>query len=304
MIIDPDHGADILSLVDRRTGIDVLFKSPWEPRAKAICAGQRTSLSDPVGLWLEQYRGGWQTLCPNAGSPRSIYGAQVGFHGEASVVPWSIDEVDVTRALLHVELFSVPVVIHRMVTVNGSSIELRDILSNLSDVALGIDYVSHPALGGTLLEGACRIKAGATRFTSDPDSHGWIEPGREYAWPWAIDGSGERIDLRELPPGSGSRALFGWLHEFSEYCVSVENDNLGIRVRVEWDGSVLPYAWVWQELNATDCFPWYRRARVIAIEPASTETSGDFKKSVLRLPGKGRVEVGVNITLERGRSGG
>jgi len=232
--IDPGHGADILSLVDLRTGVDVLFKSPWEPRANAICAGQRPAVADPVGLWLEQYRGGWQTLCPNAGNPRCVHGAQVGFHGEASVVPWTIDEVDVTRALFHVELFSVPVVISRILTVDGATIQLQDTLSNLSDVALEFDYVSHPALGGALLDGACRINTGATRFTSDPDSRGWLESGREYVWPWVIDHSGERVDLRELPPSGESRSLFGWLHEFSEHWASVENDNLDLKVRLQW----------------------------------------------------------------------
>lgn len=301
LVIDPSHGADILSLVDRKTGVDILFQSPWHSRASAICAGQRPASVDPIGVWLEQYRGGWQTLCPNAGIARAIHGAEIGFHGEASVVPWTIAEVHAAAIDLDVELFSVPVMIKRTVTLDKATVTLRDTLSNRSNIALEFDYVSHPALGGPFLEGACRIDTGATRFTSDSESASWIDARREQEWPWVIDSSGKQVDLRDLPRSGEVRSLFGWLHDFSKHWASVENKDLGLKARIEWDGSYLPYAWMWQEFNATDRFPWYRRARVIAIEPASTQTSGKFRHSVLQLSPNGRADVAMSLTLERGR---
>lgn len=298
--MDPGRGADVLSLVDRRTAVDVLFRSPWRERADAIRGGQAASTFDPVAGWLEQYRGGWQTLCPNAGDPRSVHGAPVAFHGEASVVPWAVEEVTSSRARLEVELFSVPVRISRDIALHGRDLRIVDTLTNLSNTPLEFDYSSHPALGGSFLAGDCRIDTGARRFTSDSDSSTILEPGSEHRWPWAIRRSGERIDLRQVPTPGTSRELFGWLDDFSEYWASITNVDLGLTIRIEWDGEHLPYAWLWQELNATQTFPWYGRARAIAIEPASMQTSGPGRRSVLRLGQNASVDLPISVSLEDG----
>lgn len=296
--IDPRRGADILSLIDRRTGIDVLFRTPWRDRADAIRDGQPPSSFDAWAGWLEQYRGGWQTLSPSAGDPRQVHGAPIAFHGEASVVPWSVDEATGRAARLHVELFSVPVRIDRAVTLIGPTISLVDTLTNLSTTALEFDYSHHPAFGGAFLDGTCRIESGAQRFTSDPQTTSIHHPGSEHVWPYAVATSGDRIDLREVPQVGTSRELFGWLHDFTTHWASITNVDLGLTVRIEWDGKQLPYAWLWQELNATDQFPWYKRARAIAIEPASMQTSGPGRASVLRLASRASVQIPISVTLE------
>lgn len=297
--VDPGRGADVLSLVDRRTGTDVLFRTPWRERADAVRDGQRPSTSHPVAGWLESYRGGWQTLCPSAGDPRSVHGAPVAFHGEASVVPWAVDDATATTARLSVELFSVPVRIDRTLALRGPELRLTDVLSNVGGTPLEIDYSQHPALGGAFLDGACRIETGAQRFTSDPESGTTVlEPGSEHAWPEATTVSGERLDLREVPPPGSSREVFGWLDRFAGHWASVTNLDLGLAVRIAWDGEHLPYAWLWQELNATDAFPWYRRARALAIEPSSTQTSGPARRSALRLGPRAAVDLSVSVTLE------
>ncbi len=295
--IDPGRGADVVSLVDRRTGIDVLFSSPWRARADAIREGQAPSTSDSVAGWLEQYRGGWQTLCPVAGAPRNVNGGPVGFHGEASVVPWTVEEVRNDTARAHVDLFSVPLRISRVITLREAKISIVDTLINLSSVPLEFDYSHHPAFGGAFLDGSCRIDTGARRLTIDPETTSVLPPGSEHDWPWALDGAGARVDLREIPgPGSPS-AVFGWLHDFADYWASITNIDLGLAVRIEWDGEHLPYAWLWEELNSSELFPWYRRARVIAIEPASVQTSGAGRRSALRLGPEASVQVAISIAL-------
>ncbi|MBU3068056.1 DUF4432 family protein [Nocardia sp. NEAU-G5] len=296
--IDPGRGADVLSLVHRRTGVDALFRTPWRERADAVRDGQRPSTYDPVAGWLEQYRGGWQTLCPNAGDPRSVHGAPVAFHGEASVVPWRVDEASTGSARLQVELFSIPVRIDRVIELQGPRLHLADTLTNLSDIDLEFDYSSHPALGGPFLDGDCRLDTGARRFTSDPERETAIDSGSEHRWPEAITTSGERVDLRRIPPRGSSREVFGWLHDFTEHWVSVTNLDLGLTVRLDWDGTHLPYAWLWQELNATQQFPWYGRARAMAMEPASMQTSGPDRRSALHLGPRAAIEIPLSINFD------
>jgi hypothetical protein len=67
---------------------------------------------------------------------------------------------------------------------------------------------------------------------------------------------------------------------------------------MQWDGQHLPYAWLWQEFNATSEFPWYRRARAMAIEPASTQTSGPTRRSALTLIGGASVDLPLSVSLE------
>lgn len=300
--IDPGRGADILSLVQRRSGVEALFSTPWRARADAIRTGQSPSTFDPVAGWLEQYRGGWQTLCPNAGDPRRVNGAPVAFHGEASVIPWTVDHTTPDSANLHVELFTVPVRIDRIVRLQGSRLLQTDTLTNLSGTALEFDYSNHPALGGRFLEGECRIDTGARRFTSDPARATVLPPGSEHQWPQALTLSGDSLDLSEVPGPGEAREVFGWLHDFEGYWAAVTNLDLGLVVRLEWDGTHLPYAWLWQELNATNAFPWYERARVMAIEPASTPTSGPTRRSALQLAPRATIELPLTISFEERNS--
>jgi hypothetical protein len=297
MSIDPGRGADVLSLVHRRTGVDVLFRTPWRERADAVRAGRTPSSLDPDAAWLEHYRGGWQTLFPNAGPARSVCGAPVPFHGEASVVPWEVDDKSQTAASLHVELFSVPVRIERTVWLEGPKVTVVDVLHNGSTAELDMDYVQHPAFGGEFLAGNVRIETGASRFTSDPGFTTDAPSGSEALWPWASRPGTDSL-VHGLPAEGSVQQVFGWLDDFSEHRASIINRDLGFAAHVEWDGEHLPYAWFWQELNATAAFPWYKRARVVAIEPASTQTSGPARRSVLRLRPGAQATLSMSISLE------
>nr|WP_234659520.1 hypothetical protein [Agromyces marinus] len=283
-----------------RTAVGLLASSPWRGRADRIRSGaMRPSAIDPVGRWMEQYRGGWQTLCPNAGPPRLVGGASVGFHGEASVAAWDVTDHSATSMTLRLEMFSVPVVIERTLTLDGTSLRQDDTLTNLSDLPLELDYSSHPAFGGAFLDGSCTIETGARTFTVDPESSG----GRVVtsAWPH-VDADGARLDLRALPEPDQRRALFGWLSDFEAGWYSITNHDRRLGVRLEWDASILPQAWWWQELNGTEHFPWFGRARMMAIEPASTTTSGPGRGETLRIASRASVTVPVELRVEPSRS--
>lgn len=290
--LDPGRGCDILSVVDARTGIDVLYSTPWRERAGAIRAGEQAPLSaDSVDSWMEQYRGGWQTLCPNAGPPRAYDGATLGFHGEASVVPWTVLRSDAASASLRIELFTVPLVIERTVVVEGSSLQLVDVLTNTSAAPIVVDYSNHPAFGGAFLDAACTVDTNASTFVTDPDFG-----GGELPWPSGLDA---------LPGPATSSGRFGWLTGFpgeGPAWASITNPALDLSARLSWDPQRLPYAWWWQEFNASQGFPWFGRARVFAIEPASTQTSGPDRASVTEIAANGSVRIPVRLGLERASS--
>lgn len=301
VVVDVGRGADILSLRHRRTAVDVLFTTPWRERADAIRAGHTSPSSyDEVAVFLEQYRGGWNTLCPNAGPPRVVAGTPVGFHGEAATARWEVLARTDTELRLRLSLFSVPVSIERRMVLTGDgTLLIEDDVSNDGPDPLVIDHVSHPAFGGTFLGGRCTVETSARHYTADPGTDGsFVAAGSLHTWPWARGAEGaDDVDLREVPPPGTARMAFGWLSDFDDPWASITNHDLGLVVRLAWDRTHQPYAWFWQELNATPGFPWHRRARAFAIEPSSTITSGPDRESVLSLAAGQSVCIPLTVTL-------
>src|SRR5699024_1909951 len=75
------------------------------------------------------------------------------------------------------------------------------------------------------------------------------------------------------------RDTLGYLKDFESGWYGITNTALGFGVGLVWDAAMFPYAWYWQEMNASGGYPWYKAAYVMAIEPASS------------IPGQGLVNV-------------
>lgn len=299
VIVDPGRGADVLSILARQHQTELLFSTPWRERADAIRRGDMMPNTVESGArWHEQYRGGWQTLCPNAGPPRTApSGAPYGFHGEAATIPWNVDHVSESAAALNVELFTAPLRIIRELRLVDGRFTQQDRVINLSRHDVQVDYSSHPAFGREFLGEGATITADAKTFVADHDgAKPGIVPGSAHAWPWLHTQSGRR-DMRVLPPSPHSQSLFGSLTEFEHGRVTITNAS-GLALDLEWDAQLLPYAWVWQELESTDRFPWFGRARVLAIEPASTPTSGPGRTQSLDIPAFGDVHIGISLSVK------
>jgi galactose mutarotase-like enzyme len=301
VVLDPHRGAEVFSVVHNDSGSEIMWSTPTRDRAEHVLAGAPVVSTDSFTNFFAGYRGGWQTLCPNAGAARTVHGASLGFHGEVAVSAWTVVDAGDHFAVLRLELLSLPVRIHREVRLNGNILQVQDRLTNLSTQALEFDYVQHPAFGADLLADECRIETGARRFTADPETNGTLAAGEQFCWPDATTVAGRPLDLARLPAPGESQLVFGWLSDFERPWYRLTNRRTGLAVDVEWDAEHLPYAWFWQELNHSADFPWYRRARVLAIEPASTQTSGAERRSVLALaPGQSTT---IRTTLAVSRSG-
>jgi len=85
VLLLPEKGSDIYELRSRPHDLDVLWKAPWGLRPPSVSTG--TAMQSAT-VWLDHYAGGWQELFPNAGDACRYRGAELGFHGEASVAPW------------------------------------------------------------------------------------------------------------------------------------------------------------------------------------------------------------------------
>ncbi len=297
--LDPEHGAEIVAIVDRRTGIDVMFSTPWRERAESVLQGRQHVISgDSQGRWLERYRGGWQVLVPHGGGEAVVGGATMGFHGEASEARWSVVSATETSAHLRCTLFTVPLVIDRRIEVSGTTVTVTDDLRNVASVDARVDYIHHPAFGGPFLEGDVRIETGAQRFVPHGDTIDARREGEQpHLWPTYTLADGTMRDLSVVAPVGSAQLTFGTLVDIAEPWATITNHTLGLAVRLQWDGEAMPYAWFWQELHHTPGWPWFARARVLAIEPSSTLTGGPDRESVLVVPAHSSRSVAIRVSL-------
>jgi len=286
LVLDPSFGADILSIKTVKSGHELLLKTPWADRAEEVISGQQTPFSlDPVAHWMEHYRGGWQLICPNAGPPRDIHGAAVGFHGEASISVWKILESKPESIRIQLDLISIPIRIERVISLAANEISISDVITNLSALDLEFDYSSHPAFGGSLLDGEVLIETSAKRFTVDEEIESPHAPsGSSHQWPLIKGENGKTLDVSHVPPNGTQLGVFGWLSEFDgPKWYRISNKEKKLSFEMQWESEYLEFAWFWLEFNNSQGFPWFGRVRTFAIEPSSTQTSGKSRKSILAL---------------------
>jgi uncharacterized protein DUF4432 len=273
----PDRGGDIHAVRDLRTGIDVLWKTPWGLRVRA-------DDDPPPGspeAWLGSYAGGWQVLIPSGGGPSSHRGVDHPYHGEACSRPWAATTATAAdgaeRVELRVRLSDSPLLLERAVSLvpGGSQVVVEERVTNDGDRPVDYMWVHHPAFGAPLVAPGARIRTSATTILADATLDGPanpLEPGSSHDWPVVETRDGRRLDLSVVPGAGtrGGRLLLGYLSGFDEGAVSIENDALGLACTLSWQLDVFPYAWLWQELGGTAGRPWFGGAYAMAIEPATS----------------------------------
>jgi hypothetical protein len=263
----PEKGADILSFVDRRSGVDVLFKTPWGMRTPGRWARRGTSEE----RWIEAYAGGWQLLLPNGGAECVERGATWGFHGEAALLPWQVVSATEASAVLETTLFLAPLRVRRHFSLEGRLLRVEETVSNESPEEIEVMWSHHPALGAPFLEGGCLISVGCTSVLADDRLPGTLlAPGSRHDWPHVTTVTGDKVDLREFPPPDQPRSVLAYLGGFTSGFFAVTNPRLRLGFGLRWPLEMFDKAWLWQEVHSSSGWPWFRRAYVLAVEPAST----------------------------------
>ena len=196
-----DKGADIYRLIYKPKNIDVMWKAPWGLKESA--RGFNSSV-DSQTAWLEAYAGGWQLLFPNGGFANTYKGANLSYHGEASMKAWNHEIVTATSAeievKLSVRLSRSPYSIERWIRLEAGSpvMNLRERIRNHAGEAMDCMWSHHPAFGAPFISEHCIIDTDARRLLTDDAYIGAANPlelGRTHQWPLAGD-----IDLSRLPP--------------------------------------------------------------------------------------------------------
>ncbi len=155
----PDRGGDVHAVRDLRTGVDVLWKTPWGLRIRA-------SDDPPAGSaaeWVTRYAGGWQVLLPSGGGPSRHRGIDHPYHGEACSLPWAatVDEDGAgDRVRLQVRLSDAPFLVERAVSLAHGRCEVRleERITNEGDHPVEYTWGHHPAFGPPLVAPGARLR--------------------------------------------------------------------------------------------------------------------------------------------------
>ena len=270
VVILVGKGADILSIVDRATGVDPLLRSPWGVRDPR----HLLPVASPVAQWIQRYPGGWQELLPNFGAPCTHDGIEYTMHGEAAVMPWRgevvVEDDNAVEVALEIELLLAPLRLERRMRLERGRrvIALREQLSNVGSIAVDFIWGHHPAIGAPFLSSACRLDVGARELTVDADYTSAflpLEPGLTVAWEGRI-----RQELSELPAVGVRRDMVAYFHGFEQGWWAVTNRQLGVGFGIAWDPEMFPFACYWHELGASEHFPWFGRGYALALEPTTS----------------------------------
>jgi hypothetical protein len=275
VVVIPAKGAEIWSVTDRRTGIDVLWKAPWELRPHALSSATAGASQT---AWLDHYAGGWQVLFPNGGDAVTYRGADLGFHGEASVAPWTATLVPTPSGAaleLSVDLRRSPFRMQRRMELGfgASTVRCTESITNLGADRLPYMWGHHPAYGAPFLGAGARLTVPAATYLADASN---APPAARVAahvrssWPHAGTPDGGTVDVSLIPGPEAGTADMGYILDLEDGWYALESPMTGLGLAVAWPRAVLPCLWLWQEFRGGTDYPWYGRAYVMGVEPHSS----------------------------------
>lgn len=266
--LDPEHGGEILDLVDLATGRQLLGRPPF------ASAERRAGDMDET-TWTASYRGGWQCVTPNAGNPCDVDGAHHGFHGRASADPWTVIDEEPHRVVLGWEGHGLHVT--RAIAAGGDGLSVRTVWR--AREAAPLVALEHVALGLELLHPEVEIRLPAGRAYELSETEGPTRaPDEAPAWPDALllDGSTERADRWQLrEPRSRLLAVA----DLPDGRAEVVNTGTGQGIRLEWDARAQPHLWLWHEVRTTGD-PWRGLTEVLCVEPSTVPHSLGLARAV------------------------
>lgn len=260
----PQVGGTITSIHHHGLNASVLGSTPWDPISFPIASCAAPNEEE----WLTRYGGGWPLLFPNGGDACEFDGVFHGFHGEASITPWSFD-CGPTFIRLKRRFFTVPVEMERELVISEDVLTITEKLRMMGGEPIRVMWAHHPTFGADLLHGDFEIGTGARNVIVDDMYDLATNPlkvGTKGSWPTVPGKAGEY----NLSRPTGAVAAMAYLHNFASPWVSICQLDGTVGAVLSWDSRVFPYAWLWYELAGTSEPPWYGRARLLGVEPSTS----------------------------------
>lgn len=256
--IDPSHGAEVLDLIDVRTGRQLLGRPPF--RAADPLPGALTEEQ-----WTLRYRGGWQLAIPNVGNMCTVDGETHGFHGCGSVDPWNVVAHDDARATL--EWTGHGLHVTRRLTLAGTELRVE---TEARAVATAVPMIAleHCTVGLDILDPEVTLRLPRAAGYEVSEHGGPTSPAPDTPmWPQVRLLGGE-TESGDSWPIEQPRARWFVLHDVPNGAAEVINARHGTGLALTWDAAAMPHLHVWHLSGGGERF-WRDRTHILGIEPTN-----------------------------------
>ena len=268
------EGGHIAEVLHKGSGVNPLWIPPWpsiEPSTYQAAQYPEYG-ADTESKLLCGIMG--HNLCLDVFGPPSPEEAAAGLnvHGESSVVPYQIDS-DRTRLQATAELPLAGLRITRTLHLmpDGDTVEVSEIVDNLSATDRPIAWTQHVTLGPPFLEhGTTRIQIPAERSRTFEDDFGEVnlQPATDFNWPNAPGNSGRAVDLsvfsHEAKSSNYTAHLLG--RSSSEAYFSAYSPQSNVHLRYRWQRTDFPWLGIWEENRQRLTPPWNGRTVALGME--------------------------------------
>ncbi len=282
----PAHGADVHAIIDRQTGLDLLWKSAWQGRWRpAAPASSRDR-------WIGATLGGWQLLMPNAGAEAFEGGRVWGFHGEAGMRAWSTERVSPDSLELALDLGTAPLSVRRAFGLASRTLSVTTTVTNGAAREVEFLWGEHPSFAEAIAADAV-LEIDAEMLVVDVATNAPVRAGDRLPWARASAPDGP---LATIPGREARRLLVAYLDGLGRGTYRLRNDARKLAVRVEWPLDLFPCVWLWEELTASTEAPWDGTTYAVGVEPQAAFPAVGMTE-VRRRGGRGvRLGAGASVT--------
>ena len=263
----PQRGAEIHALVDRASGVDVLFHAPWG----LAPPGAPPREGSDGHAFLERYAGGWQELFPSCNEPCTYRGRTIPFHGEVATIPWQV-RADGDLALVGtVECATAPFRLERRMTLAADRplLRLDETVTNTGSERWECTWGHHLVLGPPFIAAGCTYGPAARTIVTIPEI--WedtarLAPDQRSPWPHGALRNGGSADLSQVPgPELGSHDDV-YLTDLEAGRLRVTNPHLHRALQVDWDPEVFRWIITWQPYGGATALP-LTGSYALGVEP-------------------------------------
>ena len=245
--LDETRGAEITQIAVGP--VELLAYYNWD---SPVAMSRSTSYGKHRHDWLSEYRGGWQFLVPNAGPECEVDGVNLPFHGE-----WSRTQVDViaqSDTMVRVRAGTrLPITVTREISLrqDPERVEISTEVHNPSTESTSYIWGEHPA-----------FHARAGDVIDLPPANIADAAGASLGR-WPLEGSGRLDVISDSTPHESVHFITDLDHGWA----ALRRSEIGIAMA--WNVRDFPHVWLWRE-HGSKGFPFYGRASLVAIEPASS----------------------------------
>jgi hypothetical protein len=235
----PELGAKIYNFVHRSSNRNLLFHNPRIPPARQ----QFGARFDDV------WSGGWDELIPNDIPTPVVGNEMLPDHGEvwSQASEWQVIKSSESSAAVRFLNYGrvLPTVFEKTISLRQGdafcTVQYR--LTNSGRRPVDFLWNIHPAMA---ISPTTRLDVPARRGIVEKWGTDHFEGGSEYDWPYAIDRSGQKVDLRRAYSPESALADHHYLPEVLEGWYAVTDMQARVGFGLVFPISVFPHLWLFR----------------------------------------------------------